>query len=140
VSCGRPFGEQSAVSTDIAPSQRPVSTISAPSPQQAHPTQRRANQGNRWLLNVIPAVLFFIGLAVLARFGWWWPGIMVLIGTVSLLGSAINGQLWAGVQSALWMFGIAVIARFNWWWPGMFILVALSAILGSLARPGRRGW
>jgi hypothetical protein len=92
------------------------------------------------LLNLLPLGIFFIGLAILARSGWWWPGIMVLLGTVSLIGSALKGQIWAGVQSALWMFGIAIIARFNWWWPGMFILVGLSAILGAIVRPGRRVW
>ena len=80
--------------------------------------------------------LFLIGLAVLFFTGWWWPGILVLIGISSLVGSLAAGQpLWVGLQGSLWMFGIAALAATGWWWPGILVLVGLSAILGSIARP-----
>jgi hypothetical protein len=80
--------------------------------------------------------LFLIGLAVLAVTGWWWPGILVLIGFASLIGSLAAGKsFWAGIQGSLWMFGIAVLAVTGWWWPGILVLVGLSAILGSIVRP-----
>jgi hypothetical protein len=80
--------------------------------------------------------LFLIGLAVLALTGWWWPGILVLIGITSLIGSLAAGKMfWAAFQGSFWMFGIAALAATGWWWPGILILIGLSAILGSVVRP-----
>jgi hypothetical protein len=82
--------------------------------------------------------VFLIGLALLFAFNWWWPGILVLLGVTSLIGSLAAGKsFWAGLQGAIWFLGIAVLAAFNWWWPGILILVGISAILGSMLRPGR---
>jgi hypothetical protein len=81
--------------------------------------------------------LFLLGIAVLAMTGWWWPGILVVIGCTSLisgLASGGRGQRWGGIQGAIFMFGLAIIAQFGWWWPGILVLVALSAILGAITR------
>lgn len=81
--------------------------------------------------------VFLIGIAVLALTGWWWPGIMVLLGITALASSAASGRPWAGLQGALWLFGIAFIAQFHFWWPGILILLGLSAIMGAIWRPHR---
>lgn len=75
--------------------------------------------------------LFLIGLAVLAFTGWWWPGILVLLGLTSLTGSAAAGRPSYGVYGAIWMFGLAIIAAFNWWWPGILVLLGVMALLSS---------
>jgi hypothetical protein len=78
-----------------------------------------------------------IGIAVLAVTGWWWPGIMVLVGISALVGGLQSGQgweRWGGLQGAIWMLGIAVLAVTGWWWPGIMVLVGLSAILGAITR------
>ncbi|GAB4217083.1 MAG: zinc ribbon domain-containing protein [Roseiflexaceae bacterium] len=75
--------------------------------------------------------LFLIGLAVLAFTGWWWPGILVLLGLTSLASSAAAGRPRYGMYGAFWMFGLAIIAAFNWWWPGILVLVGVMAILSS---------
>lgn len=81
--------------------------------------------------------VWLIGLAVLFMTGWWWPGILVLVGLSSLFSGLAhapdaNGRL-AALQGAAWMLGLAVIAAFGWWWPGILILVGLSAILGAVS-------
>ena len=78
--------------------------------------------------------LFLIGLAVIAAFNWWWPGILVLVGLTAFVGSVASGKPRAGSIGGFWLIGLAVIAAFNWWWPGILVLVGLSAILGSVMR------
>ena len=83
--------------------------------------------------------VFLIGLAVLAVFNWWWPGIMFLLGLTTLVGSASARQPRAGLYGALWMFGIAVIALLGWWWPGMLFLVGIMVLLSPLLTAGGAG-
>jgi hypothetical protein len=108
---------------------RPAPVAGAPQPQH-----------NPLAWGGISAGLFLIGLAVLAITDWWWPGILVLVGTISLVGAILNNRLWMGLQGVLWMFGIAVIATFDWWWPGMLILAGLSVIAGAVLGPRRHSW
>lgn len=83
--------------------------------------------------------LFLIGLGVLAVFDWWWPGILVLVGLMALVGSAGAGQPRAGLYGALFMLGLALIAAFGWWWPGILFLVGIMALLSPLLNgAGRR--
>ena len=93
--------------------------------------------------NVLHGILvgvFFIGLAFIARFGLWWPGILVLIGGLTLVWSAMNGQLREGAQGAIWLVGIAFIAAFGLWWPGILVLVGLSVIINTVLRSSSRGF
>ena len=82
--------------------------------------------------------VWLIGLAVLFMTGWWWPGILVLVGISSLLGGMgahSPAQRWGSLQGAVWIFGIAVLAATGLWWPGILILIGLSAIMGAVMRP-----
>jgi hypothetical protein len=138
VTCGRAFGSRPAAEPPAGPAPpapAPISTTQASSRDAALAPRRR-------LFSVewggVIGGIWLIGIAVLAITGWWWPGIMVLIGLSALVSGFEAGdnpaQRWAGIQGAIWMFGIAVIALFNWWWPGILILVGLSAITGAISR------
>lgn len=80
--------------------------------------------------------VWLIGLGIIALNGWWWPGILVLIGLSSLLSGLAHANSPAArlgaIQGAMWMIGIAVLAATGWWWPGILILVGLSAVFGSV--------
>lgn len=76
-------------------------------------------------------LLFLVGLLVLMFTGWWWPGILVLLGSVTLFQSLSENKLHEGLRPALWLLGIAVCAMFDLWWPGMLILVFLSMALDT---------
>jgi hypothetical protein len=139
VMCGRPLAAAVAPPAPVAPAvpvaAPTVPALVEPSPLSAAPARTRPRNPAVW--GGVSGGLFLISLAVLALTGWWWPGILVLLGIVALGSSLANGQPWAGLQGALWLFGIAFIAQFNLWWPGILILVGLSAILGALWRPRR---
>ena len=149
VMCGRALNASATVDAPppapfppLPPSQplapNPALTPIPPSPPQPMPVGARPWRGSS-MGGGITGGLFLIGLAVLALTGWWWPGILVLIGITSLAGSLLSGQLWLGLQGALWMFGIALIVITNFWWPGILLLAGISAIIATLLRP-RRGW
>jgi hypothetical protein len=48
--------------------------------------------------------VFLMGLAILALTGWWWPGILILLGIASILG-ALNIPGMAG------FFGLGILSR-----------------------------
>ncbi|MFN8477231.1 MAG: hypothetical protein U0074_05290 [Kouleothrix sp.] len=79
--------------------------------------------------------VWLIGLGIIALNGWWWPGILVLIGLSSLLSGLAHANSPAARLGAIrvWrMIGITVLAATGWWWPGILILVGLSAVFGSV--------
>jgi hypothetical protein len=73
--------------------------------------------------------------------GWWWPGILVLVGLSSLFSGMAHANTSAArlgvLQSVVWTLGLAVVAWLNWWWPGILVLVGLSVLLGSATARGR---
>jgi hypothetical protein len=138
VTCGRPLGARPFAKPSPPPafaSPAPIAAEVVPAAPHALPPAS-TRRFNRPMWGGVSGGLFLIGLAVLAITGWWWPGILVLLGITSLAGSLVAGQpLWMGLQGSFWMFGIAVLAITGWWWPGILILAGLSAILGTLTRP-----
>jgi len=137
VMCGRSLASRPVAepALDPLPSTPPAAPIA---PQQASPRTLRPpmRQAHAPFWGGISGGVFLIGLALLFAFNWWWPGILVLLGLTSLVGSFAAGKsFWAGLQGAIWLLGIAVLAAFNWWWPGILVLVGISAILGGMLRP-----
>ncbi len=135
VTCGQslPSTPHSEPPTSSAP--QPIAS-SAPTPSALPQTTVPSSLGpQRW---VSSGAVFLIGLAVLAVTGWWWPGILILVGVVSLINTPYGSQGWANAQGAIWLFGIAVLAWTGWWWPGILILIGLSGLFGSMGRRSPR--
>jgi Double zinc ribbon len=142
VTCGRSLGARPVADVPaiaLPPAPAPAALTSMPSTSVASvpaPRPRRSRFSVEW--SGIMGGIWLIGIAVLAVTGWWWPGIMVLIGISALVDGLQTGdtweQRWGGIQGAIWMFGIAVLAVTGWWWPGIMVLVGLSAILGAISR------
>ena len=57
--------------------------------------------GSVWRL---PGFVFLMGLAILALTGWWWPGILILLGVASILG-ALN------IPGMADFFGLGILSR-----------------------------
>ena len=145
VTCGRalgarPVAEAVANPLPIPPADAPLIPI-PPTSVEAAPVARPQRGGFNVQWGGIMGGIWLIGIAVLAVTGWWWPGIMVLVGISALVGGLEAGgsweQRWGAFQGAIWTFGIAVLAVTGWWWPGIMVLVGLSAILGAITRNNR---
>ncbi len=146
VTCGRGLGARpvaDAPANPLPPAPAPATlSTTLPASIEHAPTARPRRGGFSVEWGGIMGGIWLIGIAVLAVTGWWWPGIMVLIGISALVGGLQSGgsweQRWGGLQGAIWTFGIAVLAVTGWWWPGIMVLVGLSAILGAITRNERR--
>ena len=54
--------------------------------------------------------IFLIGLGVLLFTGWWWPGIMVVLGLAGCAALVFRGQTAKGIGTLALFWGIAIIA------------------------------
>jgi hypothetical protein len=79
--------------------------------------------------------VFIIGLAVLFMTGYWWPGIMFVIGASSLARGMAEGREWYAVQGALWTIGIGLAFAIGFSLPLLLIIVGLSMLFGYRFRP-----
>jgi hypothetical protein len=102
---------------------------------------RRARRADR-LGGSISGGVFLIGLGMLVLTGWWWPGIMLVIGLAGAAELARQGQLAAALSTfalfAAIPLGIALISAINipWLPVGAFVLIALGLL--ALARASSR--
>ena len=87
---------------------------------------------------------FLIGLAALFIFGWWWPGILYVLGIALILRSVAQGKPWTQEQGGLVILGLGVffsltdvlqIVSVNWL-PLLLIAGGLYMLFGSRLRRG----
>lgn len=55
--------------------------------------------------------IFLIGLGVLLATGWWWPGIMVVIGLSSGAALIFRGKTWRGIGTIAFFCGFALVVE-----------------------------
>ncbi len=75
--------------------------------------------------------LFLIGLGILVFTGWWWPGIMVVLGIAIASGLAFRGRYLQAAIMALIFFGIPILVSANIPWEifGPMILIGLGIVV-----------
>ena len=84
------------------------------------------HQGDR-----IAGAVFLIGLGVLFLTGYWWPGILFVIGASAMARGVSEGQAWYNVPGGLWMIGLGLVFAFGFSWPLMLILIGVSMLFGK---------
>jgi len=78
--------------------------------------------------------IFLIGLGVLLFTGWWWPGIMLVIGLSGGAELIFRGQTARGIGTIAFFSAFPIIwalvqtTEISWAIVGPFILIALGAI------------
>lgn len=78
--------------------------------------------------------IFLIGLGVLLFTGWWWPGIMLVIGLSGGAELIFRGKVARGIGTIAFfsafpiIWGIAQATDISWGVVGAFILIALGGI------------
>jgi hydrogenase/urease accessory protein HupE len=74
--------------------------------------------------------IFLIGLALLFLTGFWWPGIMFVIGASAMARGMAEGQQWYTVTGGLWMIGLGIVFWAGFSLPLLLILLGVSSLLG----------
>ncbi len=75
--------------------------------------------------------VFLIGLAILFMTGFWWPGILFVIGASSIARGVAEGRDWYSVPGGLWMIGLGLIFMFGFSWPLLLIFIGASMLFGK---------
>ena len=90
--------------------------------------------------DTISGGVLLIGLGVLFLFDWFWPGILLLIGVVSLVNQWIKGRFASGLTSLLVLGGLTIAFSFNFDWAIVFpvVLIGLGVIGVANALRGRK--
>lgn len=105
--------------------------------RRARRQERRMNRRSVRASSIAGGI-FLLGLGMLALTGWWWPGIMLVIGGASAAELARRGQMAAAVITfggfTAIPIGIVLVSAIDvpWLPVGAFVLIALGLI--SLAR------
>jgi hypothetical protein len=75
--------------------------------------------------------LLLVGLGVLLLTGWWWPGIMVVLGIAIGAGLAFRGRYLAALVMAAIFFAIPLLTTTNIPWNifGPMVLIGLGAVV-----------
>ena len=81
---------------------------------------------------------FLIGLAVLFLTGWWWPGIMYVIGIALIARTVSEGRNWMSERAGLVSIGIGVfftalrlLSVVINWWPLILVVLGLYLLFGN---------
>jgi len=81
--------------------------------------------------NPITAGLLLIGIGALWLTGWWWPGIMVVLGIAIGSGLVFRGRYLAGAVLAAIFFAIPLLveADIPWGIFGPMVLLGIGAVV-----------
>lgn len=94
--------------------------------------------------------VFLIGLAVLFFTGYWWPGILFVIGISGVARALSEGKPWSGDRGALVLIGLGIVfaiwdfvdrtnlIRGDLLWPIVLVLGGLYLLFGEQFGLGRR--
>ena len=83
----------------------------------------------------VESAVFLIGLGILFGTGWWWPGIMFVIGVSSIVLALAQGQGWYSLQGSIWTIGIGVWAMLRYNMAVFFVILGISALLNAFVKP-----
>ena len=79
--------------------------------------------------------IWLIGLGILFYTGYWWPGILFVIGVTSIVEGLVKGQGWYAFQGGFWCIAIGVWAMFHYNFALLFIAIGVSMVLAAIVRP-----
>jgi len=81
--------------------------------------------------NPITGGLLLIGIGILILTGWWWPGIMFVLGIAIGSGLVFRGRYLAGAIAAAIFFAIPSLTEANipWGTVGPLLLIGVGAVV-----------
>jgi hypothetical protein len=96
-----------------------------------HDHEERSNMVSKHQGDQVAGAVFLIGLGVLFLTGYWWPGILFVIGASAMARGVSEGQAWYNVPGGLWMIGLGLVFAFGFSWPLLLILIGVSMLFGK---------
>ncbi len=75
--------------------------------------------------------IFLIGLAALALTGYWWPGILVVIGVTTIIRGLLQGLWWKTVGGGLWLIALVLVFHFGYPWPLLLLPAVVGIVVGA---------
>jgi hypothetical protein len=93
--------------------------------------------------STISGGVFLIGLGMLLLTGWWWPGIMLVVGAAGASELFLRGQVLSAIGTFAFFAGIplaiALVDTVNipWGWIGAFVLIVLGLVSVGKSLTGR---
>jgi hypothetical protein len=85
--------------------------------------------------NAINSAVLLIGIGILISTGWWWPGLLFLIGAASIAQAFVNGRGWYSLQCGLWAIGFGIWVLFGYALLILLTMIALSGLFGAFIKP-----
>ncbi len=79
--------------------------------------------------------VWLIGIGVLFATGWWWPGIMFVIGIATIVQGLMERRGWDSFQPGIWSLLIGVWAYYRFNVPMALVALGLGMIVVAIARP-----
>jgi hypothetical protein len=98
-------------------------------------TTNAANGDKQRAASAIWSGIFLVGLGVLLYTGWWWPGIMVVLGLAGCAALVFRGQTAKAIGTLALFWGIALVAIIvqeidvPWGIVGPLILIGIGVIV-----------
>ena len=104
-------------------------------PQRLSSLSTRGNEiDERRKASGISGGIFLIGLGVLLITGWWWPGILLVIGLSGGAEQIFRGQMARGIGTIAFFSAIPIVVAImqstdvSWMVVGPFVLIVLGVI------------
>lgn len=85
--------------------------------------------------NQLSGAVWLIGIGVLFVTGYWWPGVMFVVGVGMIVQGLAEGRGWYAFQAAAWMIGLGLWFALGWGVGALLIVIGISALIAAFTRP-----
>ncbi len=85
--------------------------------------------------NAVTGGVWLIGLGVLFATGYWWPGILFLVGVTALVEGSARGARWQSIHGGLLILLIACWAMMRFNLTVFFVALGVYVIVAALIKP-----
>jgi hypothetical protein len=75
--------------------------------------------------------LFLIGLAIIFLTGFWWPGMLFLIGFVTIANGLLEGREWEQVTGGFFLIGLGVVFAIGFNVGVLLLMIGVTTLLGA---------
>lgn len=82
--------------------------------------------------------IFLIGLALLFMTGYWWPGLLFVIGASNIARGMAEGREWYNVSGGIGLIGLGIVFAIGFNLPLILLMIGLATLFGF--NKAKCGW